>query len=43
MSNFLFRLCYNLAMGAIIIAVFAVCDLLSWLYVHKKVRKDDLM
>ncbi len=42
-ANFVFRLVYNLVMGIIIVAVFAVLDFLSWLLVHKKFRKDDLL
>lgn len=42
-ANFAFRLVYNLIMGAIIVVVFALCDLLSWLYVHRKFRKDELL
>ncbi|MBQ9779764.1 MAG: hypothetical protein IJW00_02350 [Clostridia bacterium] len=42
-ANFAFRLLYDLAMGAVIAAVFALCDLLSWLYVQRKFRKDELL
>ena len=42
-ANFLFRLLYDLAVGAVMIVVFGVVDLLSWLYVHGKSRKDELL
>ena len=42
-ANFGFRLLYDLAVGVVIVAVFAAGDLLSWLYVHKKLGKDELI
>ena len=42
-ANFAFRLLTDLLVGIVIIAVFAVVDFLSWLYVHKKFRADSLM
>ena len=42
-KNFAFRLLYDLVMGAIIVAVFAAADLLSWFLVYKKFRKDELL
>lgn len=41
--NFAFRLLYDLAVGAVIVVVYAAGDLLSRLYVHGKFRKDELL
>ena len=42
-ANFLFRLLTDLAVGAVIVVVYAAGDLLSWLHVHRKFRKDELL
>ncbi|MBO5043318.1 MAG: hypothetical protein J6D87_10185 [Clostridia bacterium] len=43
MQNLVFRLLFDLVLFVIAIAVYAVCDLLSWLYVHTRFRRDELI
>ena len=43
MQNLVSRLIMDLVLFAIGIVVYAVCDLLAWLYVHRKYRLDDLL
>lgn len=42
-QNFASRLASDLLIGVILVAVFAVADLLSWLRVYSKFRKDELL
>lgn len=42
-ANFLFRLGYDLAVGAVILAVYAIGNLISRLLVQKRFRGDGLM
>ena len=42
-DNFLGRLLTDLAVGAVLFLAFALGNLLSWLYVHRNFRKDELL
>ena len=42
-EHFLLRLISDVAVGAVLFLAFAVGNLLSWLYVHRHFRKDELI